>query len=132
MSNSSTVDEMPLPWSTISTKVASEDANPATGWMSCAGLKEFRTSWELARLDGDMTVSPGLQFANHPDSPGTVVAELSTFKDTADVYYGPAWKDVSTQAAANQLFRIVWVAKNASTTNLTTARVAGTVSLHWS
>lgn len=132
MSNSSTVDEMPLPWTTISTKGTSNDANPASGWMSCAGLKEVRTSWELARLDGDMTVSPGLQFASHPDSPGTLVAELGTFKDTPDVYYGTVWKTVSTEAEANQLFRIVWVAKNSSTSNLTTARVAGTVSLHWS
>lgn len=131
MSNSSTVDEIALPWATVCTKVTANDVNPATGWMSCAGLKEFRSAFEIARLDGDMTASPGLQFAVHADSPGTVVAELGTFKDVADVYYGAAWKDVSTEAAANQLFRLVWVVKNASTTNLSSARVAGTISLRW-
>lgn len=131
MGNISSVDEIALPWTTITTKVTSNDANPVTGWMPCAGLKELRTSFEIARLDGDITVSPGVQFASHADAPGTVVAELDTFKNAADVYYGDVWKDVATQANANQLFRLVWVAKNASTTNLTSARVAGTTSLRW-
>lgn len=132
MGNSSTVDEIAAPWTTVTTKVTTNDVNPFTGWMPCAGLKEFRTSFELARLDGDITVSPGVQFASHADSPGTVVAELSPFEDSVDVYYGVAWKDVNTEAAANQLFRLVWVVKNAGTSNLTSARVAGTFSLRWS
>lgn len=132
MSGACTIEEIESPWTTVTTKIASDDTVPITGWMPCAGLKELRTTFEIARLDGDITLSPGVQFASQPDSPGTVVAELGTFKDAVDVYYGAAWKDVSTQSEANQLFRLVWVVKNASTTNLTSARVAGTTTLRWS
>lgn len=131
MNNNSNVDDIALPWATITTKGTSNGVNPISGWMSCAGLKEVRTTFEIARLDGDITVSPGVQFATHADAPGTVVAELSSFEDTADVYYPAAWKDVSTQAEANELYRLVWVVKNAGTSNLTSARVAGTTSTRW-
>lgn len=132
MSSDCSIDTIALTWTTITTKITTDDVNPITGWMRCAGLKEVRSTFEVARLDGDMTLSPGVQFANHPDAPGTVVAELSAFKAAADVYYGTEWKDVSSEADANQLFRLVWVAKNAASSNLTSARVAGTTTLRWS
>ena len=120
---------IPLSWSTVSVNSTSNSFLPFTGWMSNAGMSKVRCAFEIIGTIGDITVSPGYQIADHPDSPGVAIALLTTFDTGDDVYYPGSWKDVTGDVDDTMLVRFGFVVKNASTGNVTTARISGTMQV---
>jgi len=120
---------IPLSWSTVSADSTTNSFLPFTGWMSNAGMSKVRSAFEIIGTIGDITVSPAYQIADHPDSPGVAVALLTTFDAGDDVYYPGSWKDVTGDVDDTMLIRFGFIVKNTSTSNVTTARVSGTMQV---
>lgn len=92
-----------------------------------AEVKKVRQTFELRNRTGGIEVTLGYQVANVDNAPGGHTKIDSTFRTTADVYYGTTFLDISSATEASVLVRFVWVVK--SNNSLGTARVGGSIDI---
>lgn len=117
-----------LPWTTVGTVNANEEALPATGWMRAGDITKVRASFELRGVTGVLNVCVGYQTANAENSPDAHVT-LGTLQTANNVYYGASFADIAANTAGKQFIRFVWVVKLTSGSTLSIGRVGGSIDI---
>ena len=116
-----------LPWTTVFCASTTVISIPASPWMSCTELAVLAGTMELRNVLGNIQVGMGIEVAVVETTPSTGTTLL-----TATTNLGMTFGDFVSIVADTQgkrLMRLVWLCSNTSGTNLSFARVGGTVDM---
>lgn len=127
---------MGLPFTTVNAcqNSTNEEFVPVTGWMDPSSFEKIRATMEIRNICGDITVAVGYQLADietTPDSTNPLSSFTGgAFKDSEGVHFPDQWDSgISSETGGNQLIRFGFVVVNATTTDLTSARVSAKIDV---